>query len=573
MSTAQSCEVIETAASVTNVGSNSQGLQHISPLKRLRADNVDDPLQAKHARLGDVSIENERKIGSYELQHAEIIALYKQLAMSLQSVGIVPTVNPYIDSKCKMLKDGFGVNQSNPMLDYVAMDENDADRHGMREHIDMGQKYFRNMPLGTIAQMLGANIAPTFLNFVLTADGEFTFSPVHHHATENLAGHMFLPSVLDAPCVLAGEMKLCRDVNGGLLEVLYNLESGTYMSSRGVKAFNERWYLATALVTEVLEQSLPCAVRATGDILLPTVSLSPREIEAISHSKYAGNLLKMVSPTVCKATSCGDVSDEEFYSMIPVMAAPLTIVTWNMLWKVDHGNQQRLLEFIRTLATIDADIAALQEVPIEEWPMLKDSLKVLYYHTVEMIMPGEKFMVVLASKHPITCERKIAFTSDGARGVLSAMIDNIFVSVTHLINGRIPEDTQMRLDQIKEIPQGSGGQLLCGDFNCDPEGMEGYCLQLDGWKDAWSEAHSSEHKCGYTQNSLSNPRRQEIRPGEYRQSRCDRVYIKGGLTVQQARVCVDAGVMLQLDKAGKRVSTQVSDHFPVLVTLQRSSSK
>ena len=158
---------------------------------------------------------------------------------------------------------------------------------------------------------------------------------------------------------------------------------------------------------------------------------------------------------------------------------PLTLATWNIHGAVGSDRRFAPMRVARVLREINADIVALQEVPLggqqgTEWPdvlaMLQHSLRLVAVDGFTFAVGGRRFGNAILSRYPIVGTRRIdiSFGSREPRGALDADIychgHELRVIATHLGLRAAERRAQVRR-LLQAFDTGEMPVILMGDVN------------------------------------------------------------------------------------------------------------
>jgi endonuclease/exonuclease/phosphatase family metal-dependent hydrolase len=190
----------------------------------------------------------------------------------------------------------------------------------------------------------------------------------------------------------------------------------------------------------------------------------------------------------------------------------LRVMTWNLWWRYGPW-EARLPAIASTLASVDADVIALQEVwddgERNQAAELATALEYEHVYASRVDIDGVKLGNAILSRWPIEFSETMPLPapqeSEELRVVLRADITgprgHLHVFSTHL-NWRF-DQSHVRQDQIRAIarfvderPDREYPPILCGDFNAPPDSYEIWMLTgrttAPVWKlifhDAWEAA-------------------------------------------------------------------------------------
>lgn len=240
----------------------------------------------------------------------------------------------------------------------------------------------------------------------------------------------------------------------------------------------------------------------------------------------------------------------------------LRVVTWNIHHGADASNRLDLAAVAGVLASVDADLVALQEVDrywgsrsghVDQpgWLASRLGMQVRYAANVRrrrMLGRTREYGLALLSRERLVDVRHRSYDKapgQEQRGYLSGRLGagarSVRVCCTHLDARAGREGEQARAGQVErllgELAPGRA-TVLAGDFNCDDDEVAPAILTEAGYTDAFAACGSGP---GAT---LGDPAHGQ---------RIDRIWVRGGLRAIHAEV----------------VDTAASDHRPLLATLRR----
>jgi len=162
----------------------------------------------------------------------------------------------------------------------------------------------------------------------------------------------------------------------------------------------------------------------------------------------------------------------------------MRIATYN-IWNSPTDQLERLYALCEELTRIDADIVALQEVPLDEMKSgeVANVARIIgdytpYAHTVFRKYPDDIERLGFVSKHPFTSVEAgwdtqwDALCDCGLRVKVNVGGVEIAVTNVHLIWNDISHRERQILDATDWIAartSPSTYEFLCGDFNCPPD--------------------------------------------------------------------------------------------------------
>ena len=261
----------------------------------------------------------------------------------------------------------------------------------------------------------------------------------------------------------------------------------------------------------------------------------------------------------------------------------LRVMSWNLWWQFGPW-EKRLPAIAATLAAVDADVYALQEVwqdgERNQAAELADGLGYEHVYACRLDLDGVQMGNAVLSRWPITSDEAMPLPAppdaDELRTIVRADIDGprgpLQVFSTHL-NWRF-DQSNVRQDQVEAIakfvhesPLRTYPPVLCGDFNAVPDSDE--IRMLTGrmrlpvpklvFHDSWEAAIEREDGPGFTWSNDNPFAKEDLEPSR----RIDYVFVGwpksegAGHVVRHRVVGTDA-----VD------ACQPSDHYGVMAELR-----
>jgi len=261
----------------------------------------------------------------------------------------------------------------------------------------------------------------------------------------------------------------------------------------------------------------------------------------------------------------------------------LRVLTWNLWWRFGPW-EQRMPAIAATLAAIDADVIALQEVWQEgsrnQAAELAEGLGFHHVYASRLDLDGVQFGNAVLARWPITGHEHVALPApadaEEMRLVLRADIDGprgpLQVYSTHL-NWRF-DQSHIRQQQVatiatfvRDAPMRTFPPVVCGDFNAVPDSdeirmMTGRMrLPVDRlvFHDSWEAALDRDPPPAYTWSNDNVYAREDLEPNR----RIDYVFV-GWPKSRGAGHVLSSHVVAKDPVDG----VQPSDHYAVLAELR-----
>jgi len=261
----------------------------------------------------------------------------------------------------------------------------------------------------------------------------------------------------------------------------------------------------------------------------------------------------------------------------------LRVMTWNLWWRYGPW-EDRLPAIAATLAQVDADVVALQEVwdngTRNEAAELAEGLGFEHAYGGRLDLDGVLFGNAVLSRWPITNHERVALPAppdaDESRCVIRADIDGprgpIQVFSTHL-NWRF-DQSHIRQDQVATIagfvhdsPARTYPPVVCGDFNAVPDSDE--IRMMTGrmrtpvdklvFHDSWEAGGERDKGPGFTWSNDNPYAREDLEPNR----RIDYVFV-GWPKAEGAGHVLRSEVVA----TGAVDGCEPSDHYGVLAELR-----
>ena len=152
----------------------------------------------------------------------------------------------------------------------------------------------------------------------------------------------------------------------------------------------------------------------------------------------------------------------------------MRLVCYNIHKGMDEFRRVTLLQLIKYLKSLDADVICLQEVLYYQFNMMKlilrmDGVFAIHVHNKKM-----KFGICILSKEKIIKSNHILLTSKKEqRGILSIDRENEVIINTHL--GLDSEERKTQISEILDFAKNKGKNIIiCGDFNEENINLSSY---------------------------------------------------------------------------------------------------
>lgn len=215
----------------------------------------------------------------------------------------------------------------------------------------------------------------------------------------------------------------------------------------------------------------------------------------------------------------------------PVTADRLTLATYN-IWFGDYHFERRIHSVLEILASLNADLIALQEVTAPSLGIILAQPWVRERYRVSDAR-GNTFLdygVILLSRIPPLRMARHAFPSVMGRYLLAADFEingaPLRVATTHLESLRHSAETRsaqlnLSFQLLKQAPHA----VMMGDFNFCASWKENHAID-PAYRDLWPALRGSEP--GYTEDTDINRMRRQLKREE-KKVRFDRILLKSGV--------------------------------------------
>jgi endonuclease/exonuclease/phosphatase family metal-dependent hydrolase len=186
----------------------------------------------------------------------------------------------------------------------------------------------------------------------------------------------------------------------------------------------------------------------------------------------------------------------------------LRVVTYNVALAFDVDGRLNLEGVVETLASLDADVIALQEVPRGQLPAggvdmlgwLERRLG-MPHSVFQPAAPGALHGNAVLSRHPIVDVDVRWFARSGTalpRGAVAAQValpglDPVWVIGAHLPPGGSPSERAGRVDTLLELWGGRPRTIVAADLNTQPGSPLVERLEAAGLVSAWDPAFGPGH--------------------------------------------------------------------------------
>ena len=143
----------------------------------------------------------------------------------------------------------------------------------------------------------------------------------------------------------------------------------------------------------------------------------------------------------------------------------MRLVCYNIHKGMDEFRRVTLLQLIKYLKSLDADVICLQEVLYYQFNMMKLILKMDGVFAIHVHNKKMKFGICILSKEKIIKSNHILLTSKKEqRGILSIDRENEVIINTHL--GLDSEERKTQISEILNFAKNKDKNIIiCGDFN------------------------------------------------------------------------------------------------------------
>ena len=152
----------------------------------------------------------------------------------------------------------------------------------------------------------------------------------------------------------------------------------------------------------------------------------------------------------------------------------MRLVCYNIHKGMDEFRRVTLLQLIKYLKSLDADVICLQEVLYYQFNMMKLILKMDGVFAIHVHNKKMKFGICILSKEKIIKSNHILLTSKKEqRGILSIDRENEVIINTHL--GLDSEERKTQISEILDFAKNKGKNIIiCGDFNEENINLSSY---------------------------------------------------------------------------------------------------
>ncbi len=152
----------------------------------------------------------------------------------------------------------------------------------------------------------------------------------------------------------------------------------------------------------------------------------------------------------------------------------MRLVCYNIHKGMDEFRRVTLLQLIKYLKSLDADVICLQEVLYYQFNMMKLILKMDGVFAIHVHNKKMKFGICILSKEKIIKSNHILLTSKKEqRGILSIDRENEVIINTHL--GLDSEERKTQISEILDFAKNKDKNIIiCGDFNEENINLSSY---------------------------------------------------------------------------------------------------
>ena len=152
----------------------------------------------------------------------------------------------------------------------------------------------------------------------------------------------------------------------------------------------------------------------------------------------------------------------------------MRLVCYNIHKGMDEFRRVTLLQLIKYLKSLDADVICLQEVLYYQFNMMKLILKMDGVFAIHVHNKKMKFGICILSKEKIIKSNHILLTSKKEqRGMLSIDRENEVIINTHL--GLDSEERKTQISERLNFAKNKGKNIIiCGDFNEENINLSSY---------------------------------------------------------------------------------------------------
>ena len=152
----------------------------------------------------------------------------------------------------------------------------------------------------------------------------------------------------------------------------------------------------------------------------------------------------------------------------------MRLICYNIHKGMDEFRRVTLLQLIKYLKSLDADVICLQEVLYYQFNMMKLILKMDGVFAIHVHNKKMKFGICILSKEKIIKSNHILLTSKKEqRGILSIDRENEVIINTHL--GLDSEERKTQISEILNFAKNKDKNIIiCGDFNEENINLSSY---------------------------------------------------------------------------------------------------
>lgn len=152
----------------------------------------------------------------------------------------------------------------------------------------------------------------------------------------------------------------------------------------------------------------------------------------------------------------------------------MRLVCYNIHKGMDEFRRVTLLQLIKYLKSLDADVICLQEVLYYQFNMMKLILKMDGVFAIHVHNKKMKFGICILSKEKIIKSNHILLTSKKEqRGILSIDREDEVIINTHL--GLDSEERKTQISEILNFAKNKDKNIIiCGDFNEENINLSSY---------------------------------------------------------------------------------------------------
>ena len=152
----------------------------------------------------------------------------------------------------------------------------------------------------------------------------------------------------------------------------------------------------------------------------------------------------------------------------------MRLVCYNIHKGMDEFRRVTLLQLIKYLKSLDADVICLQEVLYYQFNMMKLILKMDGVFAIHVHNKKMKFGICILSKEKIIKSNHILLTSKKEqRGILSIDRENEVIINTHL--GLDSEERKTQISEILNFAKNKDKNIIiCGEFNEENINLSSY---------------------------------------------------------------------------------------------------